>query len=94
MADPRKPNRQTSWLTKQQMAAVFDVSESYFDREIRPAVPADHIRHSTRGLLFYARGVVDAWSLRRYRRSNVVRNTDYENYVDLTLLELALSDES
>lgn len=67
-ASSPKPTRPSSWLTKGQIAAVFDVSERYFDRDIRPFVRREHIRANGRKLRFYARGVIEAWADRRAAR--------------------------
>ena len=61
MAKPIKPDRPGTWLSRQAMADVLDVSLSYFDREVRPRIPAQHVRSEGRRLYFYARGSLDAW---------------------------------
>ncbi len=68
MACPTKSERKSPWLTKSEMAAAFDVSESYFDRSIRPLVQAEHVRHENGRLFFYVRGVIEAWANRRHQR--------------------------
>ncbi len=62
MASPSKPDRPAAWFTKQQMASAFDVSETYFDREIRPLIPDKCVRRVGRRLRFYCRGVINAWA--------------------------------
>jgi len=61
MANPVKPTRQAAWLTKQAMADAIDVTVGYFDREVRRHAQPQHVRRDGRRLLFYARGVLDAW---------------------------------
>ena len=56
-----KPNRPRAWFTKAEMANVFDVSVSYFDREIRPLVDAKYVRRDGRRLVFHARSVIESW---------------------------------
>ncbi len=83
MASPRKPDRPSAWCTKQQMAAAFDVSETYFDREIRPLVPEKCVRHVGRRLRFYCRGVIDAWADAKKTHSNCDSDfSDLEAYLD------------
>ena len=49
------------------MAAVLDVSVGYFDRDVRPFARPEHVRKDGRKLLFYSRGVLDAWYEARLR---------------------------
>ena len=50
------------------MAAVFDVSVTFFDRELRPLFAAKHIRHTNRRPSFYARGCIDDWSAAKVKK--------------------------
>jgi len=62
MAVPVKPKRDEAWLSRAQIAGVFDVSVQYFDRVIRPLVASNHIRRRNGRVWFYGRGVVEAWA--------------------------------
>ncbi len=62
MASPVKPYRPAAWLTKKALAAVFDVNQSYLDREIRQFIRPEHVRRARGRLLFYGRGVIEAWA--------------------------------
>ena len=64
-----KGRRESGWLTRRQMAAVFDVSPWSFDQHVRPLLPADAVRGEGKDLRFYAAGVVEAWAIRRFRPS-------------------------
>ncbi|MEQ8836523.1 MAG: hypothetical protein RID07_06930 [Lacipirellulaceae bacterium] len=61
MANPSKPTRPDTWLTKQAMADVLDVTVNYFDREVRWLASDHHVKRDGKRLLFYARGVLDGW---------------------------------
>ncbi|QDS97938.1 hypothetical protein [Adhaeretor mobilis] len=67
MADPKKPTRPDAWLTKQAMADVLDMTVNYFDREARGHALEPHVKRDGKRLLFYARGVLDAWCEARGR---------------------------
>ena len=62
MSSPVKPKRPTAWLSRREMAAVFDVSVAYFDRELRPLFDTKHVRQSDGFLSFYSRGCVEDWA--------------------------------
>lgn len=49
------------WFTKTEMAAMFGISERYFDREIRPLAPRDALRREGRCMMFLAPKVLQAW---------------------------------
>ncbi|MCA9240208.1 MAG: hypothetical protein KDA37_08415 [Planctomycetales bacterium] len=78
MADPTKPNREAAWLTKQAMADVLDVTVNYFDREVRRYATAEHVRRDGQRLLFYARGVLDAWYTARLRPTPELDDLDLQ----------------
>jgi hypothetical protein len=61
MGSPIKPTRPAAWIGKQALADVLDVTVGYFDREVRRYVSPAHVRRDGKRLLFYARGVLDAW---------------------------------
>ena len=66
----RKPQ---TWFSKRAMAAIFDVSERYFDRAIRPLIPEKHVRREAGRLFFHPRGVIEAWAdARAAKRKNGV----------------------
>ncbi|MBX3435313.1 MAG: hypothetical protein KF847_18505 [Pirellulales bacterium] len=67
MAGPTKPDRPAAWLAKQALADVLDVTVNYFDREVRRHAKPEHVRRDGKRLLFYARGVLDAWYGARMR---------------------------
>ena len=55
------PNREAARLTKQAMADALNATVNYFDREVRRHARPAHVRRDGKRLLFYARGVLDAW---------------------------------
>ncbi len=61
MGSPRKPHRHNAWFSKQATALMFDVTEAYFDRQIRPLVSPQHVDKIGGRLIFYGRGVIDAF---------------------------------
>ena len=89
MPNPQKPDRPAAWLTKQQMAEVLDVTVAYFDREVRRHARAEHVRRQGRRLLFYCRGVLDAWYASRHRGPVTPPDERELEPVDLLLMDLA-----
>ncbi|QDS98150.1 hypothetical protein [Adhaeretor mobilis] len=83
MADPKKPTRPDAWLTKQAMAGVLDVTVNYFDREVRRHATEQHVKRDGKRLLFFARGVLDAWYTARL---GPVVDDDLVNEVELEML--------
>lgn len=49
------------WFTKAEMAAMFGISERYFDREIRPLAPRDALRREGRCMMFLAFKILHVW---------------------------------
>jgi len=88
MANPAKPTRPAAWLTKQAMADVLDVTVNYFDREVRRHAKPEHVRQQGRQLMFYARGILDAWFEARLRPQPKLSE------LDSIELELMLFDAS
>lgn len=65
MADPER-----GWVTRQEIAALLDVTLPYFDREVRPLIPAADVRRQSRPHRYRGRAVIDAWV-----RKEIARNT-------------------
>ena len=59
---PKKKRREAGWLRRNEMARVFDVSVSAFDRHIKPLVPKDAIRGEGLSRAYYCRGCIEAWA--------------------------------
>src|SRR4051794_35457944 len=62
------------WYTREQMAAILDVSEQQFDRLYRKLVPADGVKTIHRRPYFHARALVDTLVSRS--RSTAVADGD------------------
>ena len=86
MANPQKPKRAGTWLSKSQISGVFDISVEYFDRGIRPLMDQNHIRKIGRRVMFYGRGAIEAWA-----RSQAPQPPAVEPSLDDLLLELQLA---
>lgn len=72
MPSPIKPDRPQTWLTRTEMAAVFDVSLSYFDRAIRPFFESQKlVIYRANRPLFHARKCIDEWSQLNLARRRV-----------------------
>ena len=66
MTPPRQgKKRPAGWLTRVTAANAFGVSERGFDSCIRPLAPTDCVKGTGKGLRFYVRGIIEAWSDRR-----------------------------
>lgn len=78
MPSPEKPHRPDAWLTKRAMADVLDVTVGYFDKEVRRFAAEDHVKQDGRQLLFYARGLLDAWYSAKLRPPSSVDDNDVE----------------
>jgi len=76
MAQPRKPARNNSFLSRKEMAAVFDVSVAYFNRELRPLFDAKHVHQSDGCLSFYSRGCVECWARAKFKTQPSERSDD------------------
>lgn len=84
MPRPNKPDRAESWLTRAQMAAIFDVSLSYFDRALRPLFESKRlVRYRANRPLFHARGCIEEWSQlqRRQRQAGQLDNDELDYLV-------------
>jgi phage terminase Nu1 subunit (DNA packaging protein) len=59
-----EPRHEDAWVTRADLARVFDCSVTAFDKYIRPHAAPDHQRKQGKTLYFYARGVIESWALR------------------------------
>lgn len=59
--------RETGWLPRSAMAAVFDVSGAGFDKSVRLLIPSCAIRGKGRTLRFHSRTVIEAWARHHYQ---------------------------
>jgi phage terminase Nu1 subunit (DNA packaging protein) len=58
------PRHEDAWVTRADLARVFDCSVTAFDKYIRPHAAPEHQRKQGKALYFYARGVIESWALR------------------------------
>ncbi len=87
MSSPVKPKRPTAWLSRREMATVFDVSTTYFDRELRPLFDAKHVHQSDGCLSFYSRGCVEDWARAKHATQvSPQSDADIDNINDLLTL--------
>lgn len=62
MASDETDHPGRGWYSRQEMAAVLDVSEQHFDRSLRPLAPAAGVKTVDRRPYFHGRKLLDAWA--------------------------------
>ncbi len=67
MAKPKKPDRESSWLSIAQLSNALDLDQSYCRREVLRYAKPEHIRTSGRRKFYKARPILEAYLMNQVR---------------------------
>lgn len=62
-----------AWFSKTELCELLDITQHWFDQNIKPHIPGDKIDKTSNAHMFYGRAIIEIWCVLRIKISRKAR---------------------